>query len=253
MEKLKQNIIINQEFSHLKNELLKIDTFFNSSEITIHNARNKLKIIEIDSVKLVVKSFKVPNLFNKIVYTSLKSSKAKKSYLNGVRLIELGIQTPTPVAYIETYKLGFLDKSYCITICEEYDFTIREVFHHKVEDVEIILKQFAQFTYNLHQKGIWHVDYSLGNILITKKEDYYKFSLVDINRMKFNTILPAEGLKNFNKFWAKDENDLVIIAKEYARLSGFDEEKAIQILIEEQKKVIDFKNKKKQIKQLLGK
>jgi len=92
------------------------------------------------------------------------------------------------------------------------------------------------------------VDYSLGNILISKKDDIYHFSLVDINRMEFKTIPPQDGLKNFNKFWAKFDTDLPIIAKEYARLSDFDENEAVKIVLDEAKKLQDTVNLKRKLK-----
>lgn len=243
---------INKNYKRLKSFLLNIDDYFTANLQTIHKARNELKIINFQGIDTVVKAFKVPNIFNRMIYSFLRASKAKKSYENAMRLIELKINTPEPIGYIEMFRFGLFDKSYFISLFEPYDFTIREVFHHKVEDVENILRQFTQFTYDLHQKGVWHVDYSLGNILITKGDNGYKFSLVDINRMEFKKIVVTDGLKNFNKFWAKEGNDLVVIAKEYARLSGFDEDNAIRIVFEEQNKVMKFKNFKKNIKQKLG-
>ncbi len=243
---------INSNFNKLKEQLVNIKTEFTSSDETIHKARNQLKIITMDNYKFVVKSFKIPHIINKIAYTFFRDSKAKKSYLNAVKLQELNINTPTPVALIEHYKFGLLNESYYISILEDYDFTIREVFHHKVDDYEEILKQFTAFTYELHQKGVWHVDYSLGNILITKKEDSYLFSLVDINRMEFKNISAEEGLKNFNKFWAKDEKDLVTIADKYSELTNFDKEKALEIIKEEAKKIQEYKNSKKRLKKVVG-
>lgn len=100
----------------------------------------------------------------------------------------------------------------------------------------------------IHQKGIWHVDYSLGNILITQKGESYKFSLVDINRMEFKDIKSYEGLKNLHKFWPKDENDLVILATEYARLAKIDENKAVQIALHEAKLLEAKVNLKRKLK-----
>lgn len=250
---MSKKILLNENFSFLKEQLETIEEQFQNSDQMIHNARNQLKIIELEGKRYVVKSFKRPNLLNKIIYTFFKASKAKKSYDNALKLLKMGVQTPTPVASIENYKLALLDTSFFISKHFDYDFTIREVFHHKVENTDEILKQFTNFTYDLHQKGVWHVDYSLGNILIQKEKSGYIFSLVDINRMEFKSITPKEGLKNFNKFWAKDQKDLEIIAKEYARLSGFDEKEAIKIVKEEAQKIIDFKTKKKKLKQMVGK
>ena len=240
--------IINPKFNNFKEILVNIKNIFKSSDESIHKARNELKIIELNSLKCVVKSFKIPHAINKVAYTFFREGKAKKSFSNAMKLTELGVNTPEPVGIIEFFRFGVLSESYFISLYEPYDFTIREVFHHKVDDTQNILKQFAKFTYELHQKGVWHVDYSLGNILVTKKETKYNFSLVDINRMEFKNIPPQEGLKNFNKFWAKFDEDLPIIAKEYAKLSNLNEDEAIKIVLNEAKKLEDKVNLKRKLK-----
>ena len=240
---------LNEKYTSFKNELLNIKDIFQNSHESIHKARNELKIIELHGIQCVVKAFKVPHIINRFAYTFLREGKAKKSYNNAVKLQELNVNTPEPIGIIEFFQTGLLSQSFFIASYEPYDFTIREVFHHKVDDVEEILKEFAKFTYEIHQKGVWHVDYSLGNILISKKEDgSYKFSLVDINRMEFKKIPPEEGLKNFNKFWAKFDTDLPLIAKEYAKLASFDEEEAVRIVLEEAKKLEDKVNLKRKLK-----
>ena len=121
------------------------------------------------------------------------------------------------------------------------------MFHHEVDDVQNILKKFAAFTYELHKKGVWHVDYSLGNILITKMPDeHYKFSLVDINRMHFKPITPQEGLQNFNKFWAKEE-DLAFLLKGYTKLASLEFEPSFEIV----KKSVQKIKKQKELKNYL--
>ena len=247
---MSHKLIVNPKYINFQNDLLNIKEIFNNSEESIHKARNELKIIELNGIKCVVKSFKVPHAVNRVAYTFFRDGKAKKSYLNAIKLTALNINTPEPIGVIEFFNFGLLSESYFISVYEPYDFTIREVFHHKVENHKEILKQFAKFTYELHQKNVWHVDYSLGNILVTKQNDTYKFSLVDINRMQFKTISPYEGLKNFNKFWAKDDNDLIILATVYAKLAKLDEKKSIDILVGEAKKLEHRVNLKRKIKNM---
>lgn len=244
---MSHKLILNPKFNNFKETLLNIKDIFNSSNESIHKARNELKIIELNGIKCVVKSFKVPHIINRVAYTFFREGKAKKSYLNALKLVELDVNTPEPIGIIEFFEFGLLSESYFISIYEPYDFTIREVFHHKIEKHEEVLKEFVNFTYNIHQKGVWHVDYSLGNILITK-DNSYKFSLVDINRMEFKNISALEGLKNFNKFWAKDENDLLIIAKEYASLAKLDEKEAIKTVVSEAKSLEAKVNLKRKLK-----
>ena len=239
---------LNDKYKNFEQNLIDIQKIFQDSNESIHKARNELKIIEINSMKCVVKAFKVPHMLNRIAYTYFRDGKAKKSFNNAMELINREVNTPEPIGIIEFFNSGLLEKSYFISLYEPYDFTIREVFHHKVDDVETILKEFTAFTYKLHKKGVWHVDYSLGNILISKKESDYHFSLVDINRMQFKEVPPKEGLKNFNKFWAKDKNDLKTIAKEYARLADINEENAIQTVLKEASQLENRVNLKRKLK-----
>ena len=245
---MNEKLSVNPEHQGFEQHLINIKNIFSQAEKSIHKARNELKIVELGGIRYVIKSFKVPHLINRIAYTFFRDGKARKSYLNALKLQALHVSTPEAVGVIEFFERGLLKESFFVSLYEPYDFTIREVFHHKVDDIENILKQFAKFSYELHQKGIWHVDFSLGNILITKRPEGYKFSLVDINRMEFRTIEGYEGLKNFNKFWAKDRNDLVVIAKAYASLAGLDEEKAINTVLEEAQKLEARVNLKRKLK-----
>lgn len=243
--------ILNPKYNNFKDALLNIKEIFKNSDKSIHKARNELKTIEINGIECIVKSFKIPHIINKIAYTYFRDGKAKKSYLNAIELTKREVHTPEPIGIIEFFKSGLLKESYYISIYEPYDFTIREVFHHKIEDVNAVLKQFAFFTYSIHQKGVWHVDYSLGNILITKEKDSYKFSLVDINRMEFKTITDYEGLKNLNKFWAKNDEDLPYLAKEYAKYASLDEAKAIKIVVDEANELEKKTNLKRKLKRTI--
>lgn len=223
---------------------------FTQDDHTIHKARNELKIISLGELRAVVKSFKVPHLLNRIVYTFFREGKARKSYRNALRLEELGISTPAPVAVIEFFESGLLEESFFIAEYFDYDFTIRTPLLEPLPDREAIFKAFAAYTYDLHQKGVWHLDYSPGNILIKRTENGYRFSIVDINRMEFRPITPLQGCANFNKLWASDE-ELEIIGAEYARLSGLDDKGAIAEMQRHNRANKQTKNFKKKLKALL--
>ncbi|WP_252981496.1 lipopolysaccharide kinase InaA family protein [Aliarcobacter butzleri] len=158
------------------------------------------------------------------MYTFFKKSKAQKSYEYALKINEF---TPKPIGFIEFYKYGLLDESYFLSEKFDYNFTIREPlldinFPNKNE----ILKSFAKFTFDLHQAGIFHFDYSPGNILIKEENNNFIFKIVDINRMKFFDLELDDRLKNFSKLWAKDD-DLKIIIKEYAKFLKVDENELI--------------------------
>lgn len=216
---------LNSGFENFELFIKNIQTYFKQNNATIHKARNELKILNFNETSVVVKSFKVPHFINKIVYTFFKDTKAKKSYDYSLKIGEF---TPKPIAYVVFYKLGLIEESYFISEEFNYDFTIREpLLNENFEDKELIFKQFAHFTYALHEKGIFHQDYSPGNILVKKVQNEYKFKIVDINRMQFISMSLEERLKNFCKLWAKDK-DLEIIAQEYAKCVGKEEAYCIQ-------------------------
>lgn len=237
-------------YAHLLNEFNSIRTLFSNDQHTIHKARNELKIIELGGIKTVVKSFKVPHLLNRIVYTFFRKSKAYKSYHNALHLQKLSISTPEPIALIEFFESGLLADSYFISECFDYDFTIRTPLLEPLEDRNEIFTAFAAYTYDLHQKGVWHQDYSPGNILIKRIESGYQFSIVDINRMEFKSICPLDGCENFNKLWASDE-ELEIMGREYARLSGLDETLTITEMKRHNDENKRTKNFKKRLKRVL--
>ncbi|SFV61627.1 FIG00388958: hypothetical protein [hydrothermal vent metagenome] len=228
-----------------KNFLLNIQKYFKQNKNSIHKARNELKIISYDDIDIVVKSFKIPNFLRRIIYTYFRDSKAKKSYEYSLKI---GDFTPTPIGYIEFYKNTLLAESYFTSEKFDYDFTIREpLLDENFVDRENIFRSFAHFTYQLHEAGILHKDYSPGNILIKKREDAYIFKVVDINRMEFHPLSLQERLQNFDKLWA-DDNDLTVIIKHYAKIANLDEKESIKKALYLSKKLKNFKNMKKRLK-----
>ncbi len=236
-----------------KEFLLNIKEYFQNNSQSIHKARNELKVISFNGIETVVKAFRVPNIINRFAYAYIRGSKAKKSYLNAMRLMELKVNTPEPIAYIEFYETSLLKESFFISVNEEYDFTLAHIRDDQPSYKDEVLKEFAKFSYTIHQKGVWHSDYSAGNVLVKKQDDSYSFSLVDINRMKFRVIQAYDGLENFNKFWF-NEDDLTTIAKSYAKLASLDEQRAVKEILEHDRKLKEFvENRRKWKKRLLGK
>jgi len=230
-------IVINPLYSNLKNFIENLHENFNNKGVSIYKGRNEIKTFEIDDFKINVKSFKIPHFINKVAYAYLRGSKAKHSFEYAIKIRACGAETPEPVACIEVLKNGLFNRSYYVSIHHQYDFTIRDLIGFDFPDKENILKQFAIFTYEkMHKNGIHHLDYSRGNILISKKGNQeYDFSVVDINRMRFEKMDYLKGLKNFAQIWASD-HELEIIAREYARINHKNENEATKLLIEFDKK-----------------
>ena len=192
--------------------------FSDEGELIGTGYRNVIKILDINGEKYNIKAFKVPNLVNKIVYRFFRKSKAERSFLYAQRLLKADILTPDPEAYIEYKSLFVFGKSYYISKQLNYDFTIRKLIDEpQCDDYNNILRQFTQFTFQLHEKGIHFLDHSPGNTLIKKEGNTYKFYLVDLNRMEFKTLGYDERLANFARLSPKDYM-LDIISEEYAQL-----------------------------------
>ena len=222
-----------------------IRDLFLESKNSIWDRRNKIKVISYNDEDVTVKSFKVPHLMNRIVYTFFRDSKAKRSYENSMKIVEF---VPKPIGYAEYKKFGLLYDSYFVCEKYTYDFTIREVLlQGDFEDREDIFKQFAAFTYALHMKGVEHLDYSPGNILIKKVNRSYEFKIIDVNRMQFKRLSERECLENFSKLWANNK-DLFLIIDSYAKLIEIDRDEAFGIALRASQRHKDKKNFKKRLK-----
>lgn len=220
-------INIHSHFLKSKSNLLAMIENFNSNGVLFGDGnRNKIKLFDLEEKTINIKSFKIPHVINKIAYKYFRKSKARRSYEFANRLLENGIGTPQPIAYAENFKLSGLEKSYYISEHLDAELTFRElVLDQDYPDHENILRQFTQFTFDLHEKGIEFLDHSPGNTLIKKKsQDQYEFFLVDLNRMNFHDVMDFDArMKNFHRLTPKIEM-LAVMSEEYAKLYDKDYE-----------------------------
>ncbi|MGL3000610.1 lipopolysaccharide kinase InaA family protein [Flavobacterium sp. RSSB_23] len=193
---------------------------FQSSGILFGNGqRNKIKLFEWDDKTINIKSFKIPNLINKIAYRYFRKSKARRSFEYATTLLEKGIGTPQPIAYLENYNWLGLTSSFYVSEHLVTELTFRELVEiPEYPENEIILRQFTQFCFDLHEKGIEFLDHSPGNTLIKKVGDQkYAFYLVDLNRMNFHTTMDFDmRMKNLSRLTPKKEM-IAIMSEEYAK------------------------------------
>lgn len=81
-----------------------------------------------------------------------------------------------------------------------------ELYAKPLNGNEQLFKQFAIFTAKMHESGINHLDYSLGNILFDLDDNGdFKFEVVDINRVDFENVSQESGCKSFVKLWLEDD------------------------------------------------
>jgi len=199
-----------------------VENFNQSGEDFIVGNRNAIKLFEIGGQTLNIKSFRIPNLINKVAYKYFRKSKASRSFEYANRLISANIGTPQPIAFFENYDAVGLKDSYYISEHLQADLTFRElVTYPEYPDHENILRQFTRFSYQLHENGIEFLDHSPGNTLVKKIGDnQYKFYLVDLNRMKFHDNMDFQTrMKNLRRLTPKEEM-IAVMSDEYSKISG---------------------------------
>ncbi|MFA6831440.1 MAG: hypothetical protein WCR36_04115, partial [Bacteroidaceae bacterium] len=111
-------LLINPKYISLRSFIDKVpDIFYDKTTgERLYWKRNQVKRYEIDGISLVVKSFKRPNIIQKLAYTFWRPSKAKRAFLFAKKFRDLQINTPEEIACIETFKYGLIDRTYFVSI-----------------------------------------------------------------------------------------------------------------------------------------
>ncbi|MBE8723936.1 Kdo domain containing protein [Flavobacterium hungaricum] len=214
------NFKVNPVFEKSTKSILDTITTFNSSgELFGNGDRNKIKLFDLNGKTINIKSFKIPNIINKVAYRYFRKSKARRSFEYATILLEKNIGTPEPIAFLENFNVIGLKDSYYVSEHMAADLTYRELVEiPDYQDRENILRQFTKFTFGLHEKGVEFLDHSPGNTLIKKTENNtYDFFLVDLNRMNFHEKMSFEQrMNNFSRLTPQKEM-VAVMSNEYAK------------------------------------
>ncbi|MCG9973255.1 lipopolysaccharide kinase InaA family protein [Christiangramia crocea] len=210
----------NQEYETKKPKIYECIENFQSEGEILYEGRNVIKTFEVEGVQINIKSFRVPNLVNKIAYRFFRKSKAERSFVYASILKEKGIGTPDPIAYFEETSGLTFKRSFYVSRQVDYDLTYRElVSEPDFPQHEDILRAFTRFTFSLHENDVLFLDHSPGNTLIQLNNGDYRFYLVDLNRMVFTKLTDTERFLNFSRLTPKREM-VEVMADEYAKLIG---------------------------------
>ena len=196
------NFHIHPDYIELKDLIYDIPEGKYRTRKVHRNIRNTVEDIILDDKIYVLKKYKVPNWINQIAYSLFRKSKARRSFEYAQRLLENGIETAKPVAYIEERNFIFFRDSYFISEYIDHP-VINDVDFLYIPGNEQLREDFISFTANLHDRQIIHKDYNASNIFYYKQDDHYKFALVDINRMKFGKGSLWLYMKIFNQLDVK--------------------------------------------------
>lgn len=200
------------------------------SGTVIYKGRNELREMDWYGTKVVIKSFRVPNLINRIAYGVFRSSKAQRSFEYAEMLRREGIGSPTPVAYY-TERNGLLfTRSYYVSLKSECPYSYVNLMRGDFPGQEEILRAIARTTAALHEKGYLHKDYSRGNILFRHTDKGVEVEIIDLNRIRFRTVDMEEGCRNFERLPGTPEM-FAILADEYAKARGFDANECLKLIL----------------------
>ena len=225
---------------------------------TIHEGRNLIKKVSIpqierESLEVVIKSFAVPSKLKGLVYANFQESKAWRSMQNAVLLRELEILTPEPIACIEYLKFNCLRESYYICHYWPHNIDLFSLMFRnlptRTESLNLLI-ELANFSVELHNKGILHLDYNPGNILVRAKEGCFNFALVDLNRIRFTNLDLQDRIQGLIRLTIKPDT-IEIIGQRYAKAFGIDSKQFCLKLGKEHKKFWSRRTRLEKIMRIL--
>lgn len=164
--------ILNPKYKNLEPFIKQLCTpdWFEENGTFLHDGRNKIKMFETNGLKIAVKEFGNLSLLNRIIYCTLRKSKARRAFEYAGRLKVLKIDTPEEIAYIEIRRKGLLERSYYVCLHTEYRsmlplFYKRDLSPTEFNEITPLLDDLAAFLYRTHQAGVIHNDLNYTNIL----------------------------------------------------------------------------------------
>lgn len=183
-------ILAKYDFPSLRQALIKIKQLTISPEARLlTEGRNRLIILDLpvnpkETMEVVVKEFRPRGLVK--LRSLVTGSKARRSFYGALELTSRKINTPEPVAYIESCSRFSSQTEYFLAARISEAQEIRSFFQaYPEEPIDSLLQQLAAFVRLIHKRGIWHRDLSDGNILVkTGRPNSYEFYLLDPNRVR---------------------------------------------------------------------
>lgn len=197
---------------------------FEKNGVVLHDARNQIRMIEApDGTKIIIKRFRQPIGFKRILYSFFRLPKAERSYYNAIEMEQAELPTPRVIGYARNDG-KLLGESFLITQQSPLTRDFYEFRYHDAAGYEDVIRAFAQLVADMHRKGFYHRDLSPGNILFDRQKDgSIAFDIIDVNRMRIShTISKKEACSNFCRLWGRMDF-IEMLGHEYALARGWNE------------------------------
>ena len=215
-------VVVNPEFKHLEGFVTDAIQRSYKAENVYRNFRNTVEDVTVDGLRLVVKIFKKPTEFNRVVYSFLRPTKAKRSYEYSLRLLDLGIDVPRPVGYVEKRKGLFFHTGCYICVYTDYK-PITDFKDKPLDDPQTaaFIDAFSEYAASFHGRNLVHNDFNIDNILYKVVDGKFRFQLIDLNRVQFHNHSLMRCAKDISNIHFRPDMMQAIISK-YCGFRGLD-------------------------------
>lgn len=244
---MKKRIILSTESLYIHDLMYRITEAFASGEgELLYDKRNKIRRFTLeDGSVVIVKQYKKPNFFQRICYSTFWNNKAKKSYFFGNMLLNLGIDTPRPIAAVTYYNNIGMENRYYFASTEDSRPDCLILRDGNMDNPQPMIDALSAYLIHLHELGFLHGDTNLSNFLYSRNADgSFSFSVIDTNRSRFlgRPANKKEALSNLIRLTHK-RSLLCEIITSYALQHGWNVEEAVKTvfhLIEKREKRKNF-------------
>lgn len=219
-------MMVHDKYEELRPFICSIPERFDKEGKVLYDGRNIIKSYLINGLQVIVKKYKNPFFFQRIIYTWFKASKAHRAYDYAQKFRERGINTPQEIAYIELKERGLFQKSYFVSLaCNDSSL---EIDVDNVEERHLkLLDALAVELVKMHSQGVFHGDLNLSNILYRHTlKDTYCFTFIDINRSYFGRSTFQRCMKNLMRLTHRTDI-FGYIVRHYAKCRGWNETRCL--------------------------
>lgn len=177
---------------------------------------------------IALKCFRNKGAWKKVAYR-VSTSKARRSYEHSLRLIEVGIHSPQPIAWREDWEGPWLQESYYLSDFTDYSHDLSAIRNPKTVDWELKAKIAGETVGKMHQVEIDHLDLNSGNLLFAKNEDgEWESVIIDNNRMRMGPVSFNRGVKSL-LLLGLEKTPLDILLSAYSNARDYEPERCRQL------------------------
>jgi tRNA A-37 threonylcarbamoyl transferase component Bud32 len=175
-------------------------------------------------ITIAIKVFK-RQAYLKDLYDHKHKSKAQRSFSAARYLCENGINTPSPIAWLDRWENKRLIESYYVCVYEEATCFRDELVHiyrdlRNNEPLMNLLLCVAPAIRAMHDAGFMHGDMGNQNILLSKneKEEWAAPCFIDLNRCKISEQSPTKKARALTDKERAFDISRIILPGDYLRI-----------------------------------